>query len=84
MLRIIGVELAFQDQHPKEGQVNSELAMFSCDLKIPDHPKQDGYYSYAQRELVITVHTSHGDKQARIQIAAQSDDRDIHRANAKG
>ena len=80
MLKIIGVELALQDQHPTEGQVNSELQMFSCDLRIPDHPRTNNYH-YGNRELVVTVHTSHGDRQARIRLEGINPDSEIHKAN---
>jgi hypothetical protein len=81
MLKIIGVELALQDQHPTEGPVNCELQMFSCDLRIPDHPQVSGIHSYARRNLVVTIHTSHGDRQMTLPLDTVNRDMEIHRAN---
>lgn len=81
MLKIIGVELALQDQHPTEGQINSELQMFSCDLRIPDHPQVGGMHNYGRRDLVVTIHTSHGDRQMTIPLSTVNPEKEIHKAN---
>ncbi len=58
--RIIGVELRLREG---SGWTTEELALLPCDIVVPGpRPSEEG------AELSLTVHTSHGDVSATINL----------------
>ena len=62
MNRIIGVEMTYRDS---QGSTH-ELEMFACKHILPS--ARNGYNGGYGQEILITLHTTEGDKQGVIQL----------------
>lgn len=60
-MRIIGIELRIEYQHPRYGNQRREVALIPCDVElvINDLPEHSGYIPYPY--INMTLHTECGD-----------------------